>query len=855
VDKNSNSQSAFFSLRVLIAALFCLAGVAMALLGMGAFSSAFAQTRGTKQPQQPNRPSTTEASPGTQAPDVVGMVGSVRLDQDLRTLPYTPPRQREEERRLTRYPFPLAGSDNAAGSGTSAFAQFSSLMPLPKMPPLLLTFDGVNQAESSCPCTPPDSDGDVGPNHYISDVNLAFKIYDKSGNTLVGPITYDSFFAPLGSGTPCGAGQNQGDPFVFYDHIADRWVISDFAFPSFPGTSFWQCIAVSQTGDPVSGGWHLYALQVDPVNTDRMGDYPKFALWPDAYYLTMNEFTNNSTFVGVRVYALDRASMIGGGPTNAIGFTIDAATLGSAYSLVPASFRTGSAPPAGEPEFLLAVDSPSIGGVTLTQVHGWYFHADFVTPANSTLGSDGAHHPNAEITVNGFVDAFTNTTSFIVPQQGTSTKLDTLGDKIMTPVVYQNRSGTESLWAAQTVIENYPNGPTAVRWYQFDVTGGAFPATPVQQEDWTNGNDGLWRWMPSIAVDQNGNMAIGYSTSSASVFPSIRYAGRLASDPLNDLGQGEGVMTNGGGSQTGSSRWGDYSMNTIDPSDGISFWHTNEYFPTTSAASWFTRVGKFQFAAGTPTPTPTATPTQTPTPTPTPTSTQTPTPTPTATATVTPTPAATATATPTPTATPANFTTTINNPFFPIKPGTIFIYKGIKEGSKLRDEFAVTDRTVVIDGVTCRVVHDKVFVDGLLRENTFDYFAQDKGGNVWYFGEDTEELNKNGKVVSTAGTWRAGVDGAKPGVIMEAHPKVKDHYFQEVAAPVAQDEAIVLNLHEIVAVPFGKFTNCLQTKEFTQLEPGNVEHKFYARGIGFILGFVVKGGKERLALVKIIRER
>ena len=202
-----------------------------------------------------------------------------------------------------------------------------------------------------------------------------------------------------------------------------------------------------------------------------------------------------------------------------------------------------------------------------------------------------------------------------------------------------------------------------------------------------------------------------------------------------------------------------------------------------------------------------------------------------------------------------NFTTNIDNPFFPLQPGTTFIYKGSKEGSKQRDEFAVTDRTVVIDGVTCRVVHDKVFMQGVLQEDTFDYFAQDVDGNVWYFGEDTEELDSKGRVVSTAGTWRAGVDGAQPGVIMEAHPKVNDHYFQEVAAPIAQDEAIVLNLHEIVAVPFGKFTNCLQTKEFTQLEPGNIEHKFYARGVGFILGVVVKGGKERLALVNIVRGR
>jgi hypothetical protein len=204
---------------------------------------------------------------------------------------------------------------------------------------------------------------------------------------------------------------------------------------------------------------------------------------------------------------------------------------------------------------------------------------------------------------------------------------------------------------------------------------------------------------------------------------------------------------------------------------------------------------------------------------------------------------------------PNDFTnsTRIDNAFFPLHPSTTFIYKGLKEGSKLRDHFTITDRTIVIDGITCRVVHDKVFEQGFLQEDTFDYFAQDRDGNVWYFGEDTKELDKNGRVVSTAGTWRAGVNGAQPGVIMEAHPKVRDHYFQEVAAPIAQDEAVVLNLHEIVAVPFGRFSNCLQTKEFTQLEPGNIEHKFYARGVGFIYGVVVKGGSERLGLVKILR--
>ena len=204
--------------------------------------------------------------------------------------------------------------------------------------------------------------------------------------------------------------------------------------------------------------------------------------------------------------------------------------------------------------------------------------------------------------------------------------LDTLGDKIMTPVVYQNRNGTESLWADQTTILNYPNGPTAVSWYQFDVTGGTFPAAAAQQQEWTNGNDGLWRFMPSLAVDQNGNMAIGYATSSSSIFPGIRYAGRLENDPPNNLGQGEAVMTDGVGSQP-ASRWGDYSMTTIDPSDGMTFWHANEYY----SSGWKTRIGKFDFqgGGGSPTPTPTATATATATSTPTPRSTPSPRPRPT----------------------------------------------------------------------------------------------------------------------------------------------------------------------------------------------------------------------------------
>jgi hypothetical protein len=599
--------------------------LALALVSVSAILFASSLSQATGGGPGPNNP-----QPDRPLPDVVRLMGPVVLNNDLRSLPYVAPNPEIEEKRLTRYPHPEIPSSTTQ----SDYPRFEQLMkqilpPAPKMPAPILTFDGMNSSQSGCLCLPPDPNGDVGPNHYVQSVNSSIQIFDKNGNPLNGAngTTYNSLFLPL-VGTPC-SGFNNGDGFVFYDQVADRWVVSDFAFPgSLPGAGpFYQCIGVSQTSDPVSGGWFLYAIQHDSTNPTWIGDYPKFAFWnsggspaQNAYYFTVNLFDGPTlAFEGVRVFALDRASMLTGGATNAIAFTITPAGLGDSYSLVPAGFRTGDPPPTGTDEFLLAVDSPATGGVTLTQVHGWKFHVDFVTPGNSTLGLGVNHTPNANVTVAGFVDAFTNSGTLLVPQNGTTQKLDTLGDKIMTPLVYQNRSGVESLWASQTVILNYPSGPTAVRWYQFDVTGGTFPSTPAQQQDWTNSGDGLWRWMSSIAVDQNGNMAIGYSTSSATQEPSIRYAGRLASDPLNDLGQGEAVMTLGGGRQTHSTgRWGDYSMTTIDPSDGITFWHTNEYYPVTSSASWFTRIGTFQFPGATPTPTPTPTPTATARPTPSP---------------------------------------------------------------------------------------------------------------------------------------------------------------------------------------------------------------------------------------------
>src|SRR5437667_12216509 len=229
--KKSPSKSAFFNPRILAGFVLCSAGAFLAFFAFGALPGG--GTRG--------------AQPGTQRPDIMRLMGPVSQDQDLRNLPYIPANEEQEERRLTRRPFPLPGPFQANDVSDPIQSMIKSAFSV-NIPSPLLTFAGMGSSDGGCgSCTPPDSDGDVGPNHYIESVNSSIRIHDKSGNVIAGPITYNSFFAALGSATPCGAGQNGGDGIAFYDHIADRWVVSDFAF-SFSTTTgpYYQCIGISK---------------------------------------------------------------------------------------------------------------------------------------------------------------------------------------------------------------------------------------------------------------------------------------------------------------------------------------------------------------------------------------------------------------------------------------------------------------------------------------------------------------------------------------------------------------------------------------------------------------------------------
>jgi hypothetical protein len=200
---------------------------------------------------------------------------------------------------------------------------------------------------------------------------------------------------------------------------------------------------------------------------------------------------------------------------------------------------------------------------------------------------------------------------------------------------------------------------------------------------------------------------------------------------------------------------------------------------------------------------------------------------------------------------PSNFVATIDNPWLPFKPGMVWHYTGTKDGERAKDVTTVTSRTEVVAGVPCVVVDDKLFLNGKLEETTLDYYVQDRAGNVWYFGEDTQELDANGNITSTEGSWRTGVDGAVPGIFMEGDPVIGHAFQQEYLAGQAEDNFEVLSLTASVTVPAGTYNIALLTKEWTPLEPDVLDHKWYVRGIGEVRELAVKGPKEELSLVSV----
>jgi hypothetical protein len=428
---------------------------------------------------------------------------------------------------------------------------------------------------------PPDTQGDVGLNHYVQWVNLSLAIWDKNGTLVYGPVNGNTLWQ--GFGGPCDA-CNDGDPVVIYDHLANRWLVSQFALPNYPAGPFYEYVAISQTSDP-TGAWYRYAFKTSDT---KMDDYPKLGAWSDAYYMTCNQFDTGGRWAGAGVLAFEKAKMLTGDPGARIIY-FDLATVNTGYGgMLPAHLEGNTAPPAGAPCPFGEVDDDSWGWPH-DQFSVWLFHADWTTPANSTFGLSG--NPNVVLQTAPFSSYFCGLNGCI-HQPGTSRGLDELSDRLMYRLQYRNFGDHQSLVTCHTVNADGA-GTAGVRWYELRSTGGDWSI--LQQG--TYAPDGTSRWMGSVAMNGQGAIGVGYSASSDSVYPSIRYAGRLVSDPLGTMNQAEQVLKAGTGVQTTSySRWGDYSSLSVDPVDDCTFWYTQEYIATTGDRDWQTRVGAFRLA-------------------------------------------------------------------------------------------------------------------------------------------------------------------------------------------------------------------------------------------------------------------
>ena len=420
---------------------------------------------------------------------------------------------------------------------------------------------------------PPDTTGDVGPNHYVQWVNLRYAIYtltrnasnEISGFNLVAGFPKNGNVVWQGFGGRCQS-DNDGDPIVQYDQLADRWILTQFAVSVTPYT---QCVAVSTSGDP-TGTYARYAYSYDR----SFNDYPKMGVWPDAYYISYNMFRHGRSFTGNTVCAFERAQML-------IGATARQACVNTTagHSLEPADLEGTTPPPAGSPNLLMSLTS--------TAVQFWRFSV------NWTAGTGTLTGPTNVAGVAAFSRACGG--GACIPQPSTTTQLDTLADRLMYRLSYRKFADHESLVINHSVTSGSGVG---IRWYELrNATGQTLgSAAPVlfQQGTFAPTND--FRWMGSAAMDKTGGIAVGYNISSSSIVPSIRYAYRGPADPLGTMGNETSILA-GSGSQNGNlTRWGDYSTISIDPVDGCTMVFTTQFQPATGNFNWSTYIHSFKLS-------------------------------------------------------------------------------------------------------------------------------------------------------------------------------------------------------------------------------------------------------------------
>jgi len=421
-------------------------------------------------------------------------------------------------------------------------------------------FDGATAAEGQA--TPPDPSGAAGPNHYVHGVNLVVKIFDKTGNLLAGPTFLGDFL---------GSGNNSGDPIIMYDHLADRYFVSQFG-----AATNSLVLGVSETPDP-TGSYFVYEFALD-----AFPDYPHYSIWPDGYYFTANKFTGNTT------YAVERDVILAGGANpQIVGFDLPGVVnnTNTVFSPEPANL-TGINFPTDVPGYIVYLQDDGWAGITFDHLKVWEIDLDWDNIGNSTIGAP------LEIPTQPFEATFAPFGTGDVEQPGTNQKIDMIGGVISFAANYRS-FGSHNSWLITFNVDIDGNDTSGIRWVELRNDG--VNDWSIFQEGTYAPADGHSRFMGSAAMDAAGNIGMGFNIASASLPVGIKYTGRFDGDPLGQMTLAEMTIVDGVGVQTFSNRFGDYSHLTMDP-DNFTFWHTAEYFPSTDF--WTTRIASFSLSGG-----------------------------------------------------------------------------------------------------------------------------------------------------------------------------------------------------------------------------------------------------------------
>ena len=504
---------------------------------------------------------------------------------------------------------------NHTFSGDAALQRSSGLSPLAATPTISapsLTFEGLSNQDNfnifGFRVNPPDPVGAVGPHHYVEMINLVFGVYDKKGNLLLGPVDSGTLWAGF---TIPDCTDPSGDPIVLYDQLEDRWLLSQFTTRglSDPTLPFYNCVAISQTGDP-TGAYYRYAFETTVGGKFYFPDYPKYGVWSNSYLLTSRDF-GPTTEYGISVYALEKEKMLHGDPSaRSVHFFLDSAVVPIYLigdGLLPATIdgergpRKGAAAPIAG-----TMDDGGPYGAPFDALNLWQLSVQWKEKAPVASLGLAAQLPVApfdSVFPCGVVAGSQPPSSRdCLPEPGVtdgSRYLDILSirQRPTWRLAYRNFGTYEALVTSGSV-EALPN-IAGMRWYEIRRNNtGQFSL--FQQG--TYAGDGVDRWMGSIAMDHKGNIALGYSVvNGTDIFPGIRYTGRRASDPLGQMTLGEGTIIDGTGVQiTTNSRWGDYTSMNVDPNDDCTFWYVNEYYQVSgiigvNTAPWQTRVASFKW--------------------------------------------------------------------------------------------------------------------------------------------------------------------------------------------------------------------------------------------------------------------